>query len=185
MEWRRLLHNFCSRDAQHTLKEPLTAWIVKPDVYARKWEFLYSAQEDVIYRYTALDYSVHRKLRHDYDKHTEEFCDVLPDDALPIARRETPHTWIRPQFLPSQDTPSDTETPTTVETTVSLLSPWERLLLKGIVFLQSENAVWKALCDKQCFGASDGSAPKTKGSFAWILSNEAGERLVRCSGPVF
>ena len=32
---------------------------------------------------------------------------------------------------------------------------------------------------------SDGSAPHTKGSFAWIISNTQGTRLVRCSGPVY
>ena len=64
------------------------------------------------------------------------------------------------------------------------LHPWERLLIENVHFIQPENEVWTALSRERCFAASDGSAPQHKGSFAWILSNNKGERLARCSGPV-
>ena len=45
--------------------------------------------------------------------------------------------------------------------------------------------MWDDLCTKQCFIASDGSAPHEKGSFAWVLSTDDGVRIARCCGPVF
>ena len=39
------------------------------------------------------------------------------------------------------------------------------------------------ISQEACLGASDGSAPHHQGAFAWVISNQHGERLVRCSGP--
>ena len=105
MEWKKCLHLFCHKDLLHTLKEPLKECIVPPKRYARQWNLLYSEHEDAIYHHTALEYSVHRKLRHDYDQDMEEFVDKLPNDAVPIARRETTHAWIQPRTLITQDLP--------------------------------------------------------------------------------
>ena len=108
-EWRRCLHLNCNRDASHTLKVPLGAWTVHSKDYTRQWVLLYSPQEDAIYHHTAFDYSVHRRLRHNYDKDTVEFCDKLPQDAVPIEYRETTHTWIRPSIVTTQDLIVDDE----------------------------------------------------------------------------
>ena len=61
-EWRKCLHLLSNRTSQHTLTNPLGPWVVPPNDYARQWKLLYSRQEDAIYHYTALDYTVHRKL---------------------------------------------------------------------------------------------------------------------------
>ena len=67
---------------------------------------------------------------------------------------------------------------------VDTRSPWERNLLLDLQLIQHEDAIWEAL-SSQCFVATDGSAPQGKGSFAWTLSTAKGDRLARCSGPVF
>ena len=104
------------------------AWTVKSSEYARQWDLFYSLNEDAIYHHTAFDYSIHRKLRYDYDKETEEFCDMLPIDAIPIDRHETAHTWIWPSCLPTQDLLPDNDEPITVHAIIDTLPPWERLL---------------------------------------------------------
>ena len=68
---------------------------------------------------------------------------------------------------------------------IEFLPPWEKHLFSEIVFIQNKEAVWKAICNNQCYATSDGSAPKEQGSFAWINSYNLGDCLARCSGPVF
>ena len=85
-EWKRCLHLVCHRNAHHSLKEVLGPWTAPPQEYARHWAFLYSTVEDAIYHGTAFGYSVHRKLRHDYDKTTDEYTEDLPHDAVPQLR---------------------------------------------------------------------------------------------------
>ena len=53
------------------------------------------------------------------------------------------------------------------------------------MFIKSEPDTSETLCNGQCFVDPDSSDPQHQGSFAWIMSNSSGERLVRCSGPVF
>ena len=184
-DWKRFLHHLCHRDAAHTLKAPLGPWTVQAPNYNRDWDLFYSPKEDTIYRRTPFSYSIHHKLHHDYDKDSEEFSETLPLDAVPIERKETPHTWRLPWTISTQDNPQETDTPQNLTDSIPTLQPWERMLLQEIVFLRPETHVWAELRTKQCFIASDGSAPPDRGSFAWILSNPAGERLAKCNGPVF
>ena len=184
-EWRQCLNLLCQSTHTHTLKEPLGAWIVQPHEYSRDWALLYSAAEDAIYSSNDIDYSVHRCLRHDYGKDTDEYVDTLPKDAVPIDAKETPHTWIQPRSIVPQDCVSETDDIETVTSLVGTLPPWERYLLLNIMFRENEEDVWRKLCSQQCWAASDGSAPQDRGSFAWVLSDDKGERLARCTGPVF
>ena len=133
-EWRRCLNTLCQRDSKHVLKDPLRAWTVQGGNYARQWLLLYSQQEDAIYHHTAVGYSVYRKLWHDYDKDTEEYCEELPMDAAPIDIRETPHTWIRPRRSVAQDLPHNVDELTTIQTTIETMPIWERTLLQAVVF---------------------------------------------------
>ena len=87
--------------------------------------------------------------------------------------------------MASQDVEPEPDHPTNFAASTTLLPPWERHLLQEVVFIQTEMDVWGALSTSQCFAASDGLAPKDRGSFAWVLSNANGDRLARCSGPVF
>ena len=143
--------------------------------------------EDSIYRHMAVGYSVHQRIRLDFDKTSENFHETIPPDSVPIDIRETQFTWILPCPLGVQDIildPDPNASPT-IEDTISLMHPWEKALLHNTVLIQPEVAIWTALCHNQCFMASDGSAPKDHGLFAWILSNANGVRLARCQGPVF
>ena len=177
-EWRKCLNSLCHRTHSHTLKEPLGAWTVPPREYARDWALLYSAMEDAMYSSNDIDYSVHRRLRHNYDKDSEEYTKELPLNAVPIKVKETPHTWIRPSLIVPQDIlPRETDVINTVTDLVDTLHPWEPMLLLETSFLQPEADVWRQLCTGQCFAASDGSAPHGKGLFAWVLSNTMGQQL--------
>ena len=185
-DWKRCLHLVASRDEHHSLKEPLGAWIVAPTEYAREWPHYYSNITDRLYRHTALGYSVHHRIRHDFDKDTDVYIDTLPHDAIPVEARDKPHTWVLPRMISTQDIIQDEATPpSTISLLVEELRPCERSLLQETIFIRPEAEVWDALTQGQCFIASDGSAPKDRGSFAWIMSNYSGERLARCSGPVF
>jgi hypothetical protein len=53
---------------------------------------------------------------------------------------------------------------------IPTMESWEQHLLRHTHFLVDEIAVWHSLIAKQCYIASDGSAPAPKGSFAWIIS---------------
>ena len=123
-EWKRFLHQLCHRDAAHTLKEPLGPWIVQAHEYNREWDLLYSPTEDAIYKRTPLSFSIHHKLHHDFDKTTKEFSDTLPHDAVPIERKETPHTWVLPWSISTQDTTLEDESPSTVTERIDLLHSW-------------------------------------------------------------
>ena len=92
-KWKKCLHLFTHHGSQHTLREPLGAWIVPPQEYTRNWILLYSATKDAIYQHTAVDYAVHQSLHHNYDKDTDEFHQDLPPDAVSIELKETPHSW--------------------------------------------------------------------------------------------
>ena len=99
--------------------------------------------------------------------------------------KETPHTWIRPITFQGRDIDVDSDVPHTIQAVIPTLSPWERSLLQDMVLLAPEATIWESLQSGQCFMASDGSAPRMRGSFAWIMSDASGNRLARCSGPVF
>ena len=104
---------------------------------------------------------LHRRIRLDFNKDTDKYTTNLPDDAVPIEVKETPHTWIRPSQITLQDMIlPGTEDVTTIPNLVDTMDPWEHQLLLEITFLKSEVVVWDHLCKGQCFVASDGSAPK-------------------------
>ena len=67
---------------------------------------------------------------------------------------------------------------------LTCFSPWKGLSSRTFIFIQPEEVVWKALSHSRCFVASKGSAPQDQSSFAWILSNNKGKRLVQCRGSV-
>ena len=183
-EWRQCRKLLCLSKTNHTLCQPSGAWTVDPSEYARQWDLYYSTTTDVIYHSTAMGYSVHEHIRHDYNKDTQKFIDNLPTDAIPIEWKETPHTWIRPRVVSPQDICPPSEA-TTFNKVVDVMVPWERNLLQHTVWIRPEDILWEALCHSQCFIATDGSAPKDQASFAWILSNATVKQLARCSGPVF
>ena len=172
-------------DASTSHAKPLGALLVAPNEHARRWDLFYLAEKDTIYHSTAQEYSVHCPLQHDYDKDTQDFTAVLPQDTVPIKRKETQYTWIRPCTIATQDVVLRLDNKTTFKDLVDNLDSLDRLLLQEIVMILSEATVWDTLCCHQCFTASDGSAPKDKGSFAWVLSDTGGQLLAKCSGLVF
>ena len=159
-EWKQCLHLLCHRDSAHTLKEPLGPWMVNLQDYNRDWDLLYSITEDAIYRRTPFAFSIHQKIRYDYDRASEEFCKMLPKDAVPIDRKETPHTWILPRRIATQDVPPDAEAPSTISELIETLPLWERMLFHECVLIQPESRVWEELKRKPCIVASDRSAPQ-------------------------
>ena len=183
--WRKFLHLLCQRDAHHTLRTPLGAWTVPPNEYSHQWRFYFSTTEDRLYHNTALGITSHARLRHDFDREETNVVEHLPRDATPVQVSATQHTWILPSRLPKQDSIPILEPTHSIMETLETLPPWERDLLAGIIFLQPEDEVWTTLCSQQCTLASDGSAPAGRGAFAWILSNNKDNRLVRCNGPAF
>ena len=99
--------------------------MVQAQDYTRQWVLLYSPQEDAIYHHTAFDYSVHRRLRHDYDKDTVEFCNELPKDAVPIEYRETTHTWTQPSVVTPQDIPIGNKSQDNLQAHIKTMPIWE------------------------------------------------------------
>ena len=68
---------------------------------------------------------------------------------------------------------------------VGTLQAWEQDLLQEVHFIKPEDTVREILQNTQCYAASDGSAPKDRGSFGWIISTHKGDHLVRCRGPAY
>ena len=183
--WRRFLHQLCQRDTRHTLKTPLGAWTTAPSDHTRQWDFYYSATNDTLYCNTSLGITKHSRILYDFDKDEDEIVEQLPSDSVPVQVRGTPHTWVIPRPIATRDAIESQDNPSTIMELLDMIQPWERHLLAGTRFIQPESDVWSALCSQPCTMVLDGSAPYGKGAFAWVISINQGNRLVRCSGPAF
>ena len=139
----------------------------------------------MLYVRTTVGYLSHKQLRYDFDIDPWGSCESLPPDATPIEARRTQYTWIISRNRVPQYLNGIPLAPTTVAHLVEMLPEWEKAILQEVHFIVPEEIVWTTLCSSKCHAASDGSAPKNRGSFGWILSDTKGERLVRCRGPVF
>ena len=184
-EWRKFLHLVVHWDAELHLKTPSTEWIVAPLQYTPRWKYLYSRAQDRLFVRTTVGYMVHHRLRYDFDLDPTDFVATVPSDFLPIEARQTDHTWNMSRSYSDHNLPATQAIPTTVMNLVGTLPEWEQPLLQETHFIKTEREVWEVLCSSRCTAASDGSAPKNKGSFGWIISNTHGDRLVRGRGLVF
>ena len=185
-DWRKLLHLLVHRDSKYTLKTPLTTWVVASSAYTRRWKYLYSPTQDLLFTHTAVGFLAHKRLHYDFDKDPIEFTETLPQDAVPVKARSAPHTWIIPRRIAGQTLPPSNDTAcTTIKDCVGGLQDWEVDLLQEAQFIRPEEIVWEILQNTHCHAASDGLAPKDQGSFGWIISDRKGERLVQCRGPAF
>ena len=81
-----------------------------------------------------MGFLVHRRLHYDFDKDPSDFCEEVPDDAIPTEARLTRHTWIIPRQTSLQAPTPNPLTPTTVLSLVATLQDWEAELLKEIQF---------------------------------------------------
>jgi hypothetical protein len=105
---------------------------------------------------------------------------------------DRPHTWsLNRHWVSFSETTHDaraqpTEVPSTVLELLPTMDPWEMHLLAHLeVDDPTDDTLWNALTTKSCILATDGSAPKGKGSFAWIISDAVGSILAKCHGPTF
>ena len=182
--WRKLMHLFCNR---HTLKlkhDYLGAWLVPREQQRRQWPILYDPDGNHIYCQVPTGWTKHEMMYYDYDGSPSATVTNLPATAVPCDFSTTQHTIRVDRYEARQLAPAQ-PTSHSIQDLIQQLEPWEVHLLSGLEFLTSEQDVWQALASTACIFASDGSAPQGKGSFAWILSDLQGNRMARCSGPVF
>ena len=149
----------------------------------RDWPFLYDASTDTLFHRTGLGITSHRRMYHDFDKDPQDTDCEPPDTAIPVLVNVRPATWTLLSHQPSQ-LPAPTPQPTTIVMSIPTYHLWEQALFHSLQFVQPELHVWKALSHGPCIIATDGSAPQGKGSFTWIISDQQGNRIVKCSGPV-
>ena len=184
-QWRRLLHLLCQRRHTKTLREPLGAWLVEPNALRRHWPFWHQPITDTLYHWTPDGTSSHQRLIHDFDKDVLLAMVDIPAGSIPVDITEHSHTWsLRQQFSSWQLTPQ-TPAPNTLLQHILTLPTWEKALLSGLELLVDADVFLAQLSSSPILACSDGSSQTTRGSFAWYLSTQTGERLARCSGPVF
>lgn len=182
--WRKLLHLFCRRSSRELKHQYLLSWTVPRAQQRRQWPVLYDQDSNQIFCKVDQGWTQHEMMYYHYDATPSQIVDEPPASAAPCDYSRNQHN-IRMILFHDRDIPVTPPPPTSLQTVVPTLEPWESHLLSDLEWTVPETAVWQALRNSQCIFASDGSAPKSKGSFAWILSDDSGNRLVQCSGPVF
>jgi hypothetical protein len=105
---------------------------------------------------------------------------ILPDDAIPVDIVDDNGQW---QYSGLQGT--DVPPPSNPSTEfLDRLEPWEEALFADLDLLLPPFEVLQKLQQARFLIASDGSV-RQHGTFGWVICHPSGERLARCSGPVF
>jgi hypothetical protein len=182
-QWKKFINTLTITRYNRRLKQPLGAWLVPAHELVREWPFYLDPAEDALYRRTGLGFTRHDRIIRDFDRDPSFLPATLPPSAVPVSAILRPSTFsITTPPLLFQDAPP--VLPTTIIPLLPTLDPWEQAILEGTQFLVDESDAWNTICAGNCIIATDGSAPHGKGSFAWIVSDPTGRRLVKCSGPV-
>ena len=196
--WRKAMHVlFCKKRSLKLHHRFLGRWLHPAPKLHRYWKVYYQPDGSNMYQLTAAGFTRHPKMRYSYDGTAAETVPELPPGATPCDFRihqstashatgtniqQTTLSMTRHQpIVPSPEQP----TTDTFQAKLLTLELWEQLLFHTLEWLVPEEDVWDALCTGQCILVSDGSAPLPRGSFAWILSDPTGRRLVQCSGPAY
>ena len=183
--WRKLLNSLCKPKQRLTLIQHLGAWQLPSYQLSKHWPFFIDPTNDTVYQRTGTNFSTHKRITYDYDKDISQRVDGLPATAVPVFAILRPLTIsVSPNISSSMES-TQPQIPETFDTYLVQAAPWEQHLFASLEFIQSEQSVWAIISQQSCLGASDGSAPHNQGAFAWVISNQHGERLVRCSGPAF
>jgi hypothetical protein len=183
-QWTRFVNTLTLTRYNKRLKQPLGAWLVPAHDLTRTWPYFYDAVQDAFYRRTGLGFTRHDRLVRDFDRDLSLLPPDLPPTAIPVSAILRQHTFsitVPPLIQPA----APKGTPTTLVSLVPTLDPWESDLLRELHFLVDEPCAWQAITKEKCIIATDGSAPHGRGSYAWVISDPTGKRLVKCSGPVF
>jgi hypothetical protein len=189
-QWRKLLHMLVIRPNNLTLRKPLGNWLVPWDKMRKMPVFLYDSVSDQLFHRGPAGYTQHSRLYHDFDKDAnQEVIDpAIPHTAIPVDVTDRPHTWTLIQDRATSVVMSIASEPLEFDSLWGLLEMakwWEWKLLEEVDMLYPEAEIWRKLATQRCHIATDGSAPDGKGSFAWVISDPEGNRLVRCYGPVY
>ena len=111
----------------------------------------------------------------------------LPEEVVPVDVRRLPHafgvTTNHSQFqLPP---PEPVPIPDDLPAYLASLKEWERLLFDNLQINVPQAQLFETLTTQQFTVCSDGSQLRHRASFAWVLADNDGARLVECSGPAF
>jgi hypothetical protein len=164
-KWQR-----CTPDAQ-----PLGRWLVPAKELRKPWTHLYDPVSEKLFHNTSAGYTQHSKITVDYDQTPDQDVvdPVIPLHAIPV------DTIV--EYPPTLDTTRPQRVVAANETVLEWV-----LLLETLELTDStEDAIWRELCTGRCYIATDGSAPKGKGSFTWFICNNNGNTLAKYNGPVF
>ena len=187
-QWRRACRLFCNTATDLALKEPMEEWTVDRNHLRRQWPFWHVPGTNIVYkRQVAGTYSVHRRMRHDFDNEPIDQGVDLPTRAVPVDGKLRPSGVIQIQAGYNQWAipPLPAPPSTSIKDHIASLALWERVLLRGFDFLAPKIMVFHKLTDSPLLIASDGSYQSGKASFGWIISDADGNRLISCSGPCF
>ena len=187
--WRKALRYFChSQGARSmTLKSiVLGDWLFPWPKLRRHWPFMFDAEEEMVYWHKPTGWTKHRKLFSDFDQDPIGTVQEPPPMATPVdIKIRGTFTLQRGTYRTVQPVPPPPPTPISIMDMIDKMDEWEQHLLRDLVLLEPEPAIWTALTTMECIFVSDGSAPEPRGSFGWILSDPDGNRLAECSGPAF
>ena len=183
--WRKLLNILCKPKRRLYLSQPLGPWQVPSLHLSENWPFIIDPTTNTVYQRAGTEFTLHNRITYNYDKDSSSSVDALPVTAVPVFAITRPSTIsVSPNISAPMASPPP-QVLTTFGTYLDQAASWERHLFATLEFNQPEQRVWTILSQEPCLCASDGSAPHHQGGFAWVISNQQGEQLARCSGPAF
>ena len=154
-------------------------------VLSRSWPFFLDQQTDILYQRQGTTFTSHQRMTYDFDRDVLDTHTSIPATAVPVYSTLRPQTISASTLVSQPALPQSLANASNFETFLADAAIWEKNLFQNLQFLQPEQQVWWHLTATSCTCVSDGSAPHRKGSFGWIISTLHGQRLVKCSGPVF
>ena len=184
--WRRACR-LIAGSADLVLQTPLSAWVVPTAQMRRLWKTWKSPGVDKLYiRQPNGTFNVHLRLTRDYDGDPTEQGSPLPATAMPVDAKQQQFTWsVTPNHRGWAIPVQDLEIQTDIQAYIQTLPEWEVQLLKGLQLEVSQTTLFDSMLGKQIVIAADGSKQEAKASFAWVLSDKAGNRLAKCADPAF
>ena len=105
-------------------------------------------------------------------------CPSLPASAVPVDVIVYAHTWKVHSHYVQWDLPASSPSPSDIQDLVPTLAEWEQPLLEGLTLQVSIAELLEEL-QSPIRVASDGSVNDHRSSFAWVLANREGRRLLK------
>ena len=185
--WRKLLKLISFTDG--SLRHDLGLWLHPVASLRRRWPFVYSSSQDLLFQWKLFAYDTlsYRRSRV-YNSTFLPLCSgsTLPPDCIPIDAIRISDGWRIGPYN-SLSTPTLPDLPLSFHEYLATLPDHERSLLLRFQFTTTDihDIVSRITTFDDIILVSDGGAIYDYGSFGWTLGDVGGSRFAQGSGAVF